>query len=280
MKNTNKAVFDSTTKLGLLEEKLARYLKDGLVIAFSGGVDSGFLLWAAQRVQQKYGGKLLAYTTKSASMPQHDIRDVNSFVECHNLDHIWKESKEIENPDYAKNDHLRCYYCKFEQFEIAKDVAAEKGCKWIAYGFNASDYGDTRPGHQAAKEHGILYPLATSEFTKEEIRSLLKEHDIELSDKPSSPCLSSRIMTGVEITPEKLSDIDDLENVVREAGVRIFRLRMHELQGEKLLRLEVHPSEMEKALQCKQDLVEVARTRGYRWVTMDLEGYKTGGGNL
>lgn len=268
------------TKLSELEETLADFLKDGLVIAFSGGVDSGFLLWTANRAQKKFGGQLLAYTTKSASMPRHDIEDVNRFIKQQNVEHIWKESKELENPEYKKNDHLRCYHCKYEQFELAKEVAGERGCNWIAYGFNASDYGDTRPGHEAAREHGVLYPLATSLFTKEEIRALLKENNLDLSDKPSSPCLSSRIMTGVEITKEKLSDIDYLENILRERGLRIFRLRMHELNGERMLRLEVEPSEVEMAISCRQKLVQEAQKKGYRWVTLDLQGYKTGGGNL
>lgn len=271
---------EETVKFDEFVGSLGQLVNDGLVVAFSGGVDSGFLLWAAKQAKEQYGGRYLAFTTRSASMPQHDIEDVNRFVAAHDVDHIWKESGEINQQEYRKNDQLRCYYCKYEQFDLAKEVADEYGYRWIAYGFNASDFGDTRPGHQAAKEHGILYPLASSNFTKAEIRSIMNEYDLELADKPSSPCLSSRIMTGVEISEKKLHDIDYLENILRNNGLRVFRLRLHEIQDEKMLRLEVDPAEMEKALECRQQLIEEASEKGYRWVTLDLQGYQTGGGNL
>ncbi len=194
--------------------------------------------------------------------------------------HIWKNSAEIENPEYLNNDSLRCYHCKTELFSIAKEVASENDCKRIAYGYSASDKTDIRPGHKAALENEILFPLAEYDFKKEEIRELMRFHGLELSDKPSSPCLSSRIMTGVRITKQELKDVDELENILRSGGLKIFRLRVHEIDGKYFLRLETVPAEMMLALQLKEELVKEAKARGYRWVTLDLEGYKTGGGTL
>ncbi len=257
---------------------LEKYVKEGLIVAFSGGVDSGFLLYTAEEAKQKFGGKVIALTTNSASMPKIDKQDADKFIHKLGTIHIWKESFEVNSEEYKKNDVLRCYYCKSELFRIAKDVAAENNCKWIAYGYNASDKTDLRPGHKAAIENNILYPLADYNFSKTEIRELMRRKNFELSDKPSSPCLSSRIMTNVNITREKLNDIDELENLLRSNGLKIFRLRHHELDSIKFLRLETAPDEMNLAFKLKDILVNEAKQRGYKWVTLDLEGYKQGGG--
>jgi pyridinium-3,5-biscarboxylic acid mononucleotide sulfurtransferase len=278
------AMNNLTQKYDALKGCLGKYTSEGLVVAFSGGVDSGFLLWAAEEARKKYGGNLIALTTDSESMPAHDKYDVDAFVTKTGVRHIWRNSSEVDNPDYIKNDSLRCYYCKTELFDIAKKVAAENNCGHIAYGYSASDKTDVRPGHKAALENDVVFPLATYDFTKEEIRELMRLYNLELSDKPSSPCLSSRIMRGVQITKQELKDIDVLENILREGGMKIFRLRMHEFpvpSGENrkhLLRLETSPEELALAIQLKGELVKAAKERGYDWVTLDLEGYKTGGG--
>jgi len=265
-------------KYNILERCLGDYTVEGLVIAFSGGVDSGFLVWAAEEARKKYGGNLIALTTESESMPSHDRQDVEKFVARIGLKHIWKKSSEVDNPEYLKNDSLRCYHCKTELFQIAKAVASENNCKRIAYGYSASDRTDIRPGHKAAIENEILFPLADFDFTKEEIRDLMRLHGLELSEKPSSPCLSSRIMKGVQITKQELKNVDDLENILRTGGLKIFRLRVHEMGEKYFLRLETAPEEMALALQLKDKLLGEARARGYQWVTLDLAGYKTGGG--
>ncbi len=185
-----------------------------------------------------------------------------------------------------KNDSLRCYHCKTELFGIAKKVAVENDCSWIAYGYNASDKLDVRPGHKAALENGVLSPLADHGFTKEEIRTLMQFHGLELFDKPSSPCLSSRIMRGVQITKQELRNVDELENILRDGGMKVFRLRVHEMpvasgrSGKYFLRLETAPEEMALALELKDKLVGEATARGYEWVTLDLAGYRTGGGTV
>lgn len=265
-------------KYNALKSCLGKYTEEGLVVAFSGGVDSGFLLWTAEEARKKHGGSLIALTTDSESMPSHDKEDVEKFIARVGVRHIWKKSAEVDNPEYIKNDSLRCYHCKTELFSIAKEIASENDCKRIAYGYSASDKADIRPGHKAAIENEILFPLAEYNFTKEEIRELMRLHGLELSEKPSSPCLSSRIMRGVQITKQELRDVDELENILRSGGLKIFRLRVHEMSGKYFLRLETAPEEMAMALQLKEKLVKEAKARGYGWVTLDLEGYKTGGG--
>lgn len=133
-------------KYGELKSCLGKYTAGGLVVAFSGGVDSGFLLWAAEQARREYGGKLVGLTTNSESMPAHDRHDVEKFVKATGVNHIWRNSMEVENPDYLRNDSMRCYYCKTELFTIAKEVALENNCLRIAYGYNASDKSDIRPG--------------------------------------------------------------------------------------------------------------------------------------
>ncbi len=267
-----------TQKYDSLRRSLSQYTAEGLVVAFSGGVDSGFLVWAAEEARREYGGKVVALTTNSESMPNHDRDDVRKFVERIGVRHVWIESSEVENAEYLKNDSLRCYHCKTELFRIAKRVASENGCRRIAYGYSVSDRSDIRPGHRAALENDILYPLAAYDFAKDEIRELMRLNGFELHDKPSSPCLSSRIMRGVQITKQELRNVDDLEDLLREGGMKVFRLRVHEMDGKHFLRLETAPDEMVLALKLKDKLAAEAKERGYVWVTLDLEGYRTGGG--
>jgi len=257
--NINFDMNELMKKYRALKDCLGKYTDEGLVVAFSGGVDSGFLLWTAEEARKQYGGNLIALTTNSASMPAHDKGDVEKFVRKTGVKHVWRDSSEVDNPDY---------------------VAAENDCKVIAYGYSASDKTDVRPGHKAALENDVVFPLAAYDFTKEEIRELMRLNGLELSDKPSSPCLSSRIMRGVQITKQELRDIDNLEDILRAGGMKIFRLRMHELNGKRFLRLETSPEEIPLAIQLKDGLVTAAKERGYEWVTLDLEGYKTGGGTV
>ncbi|MHB8336547.1 MAG: ATP-dependent sacrificial sulfur transferase LarE [Ignavibacteriaceae bacterium] len=269
-----------STKYNNLIKILGNYAKDGLIVTFSGGVDSGFLLYASKIAKKNYGGRLLAFTTYSESMPMNDSLDAKKFTATNNIEHIWQSSNEIDDENYVKNDGLRCYYCKTELFHLAKKVAEEKNYKWIAYGYNSTDTTDIRPGHKAAIENGILYPLAESNLSKDEIRTLMRENNLEFADKPASPCLSSRIMTNVRVTKEKLKDIDELENLLRLNGLTIFRLRLHEIESNKFLRLEVTQQEIELAFKIRGILIIEAKKKGYKWVTLDLEGYKLGGANL
>lgn len=265
-------------KYEALCDRLAGLLPDGLVVAFSGGVDSAFLLWAAESVRRKRGGRVLALTAVSASMAEVERVDARRFATALGVEHSWEQSLELAQPAYAANDGTRCYYCKSELFRIGHDVADKRGYRWLAYGYNASDRGDVRPGHKAALENDVLSPLADAGLTKDDIRVLMRANGLDLADKPASPCLSSRLMVGVTVTPEKLKDVEDMEQLLREKGLRVFRVRLHEDGAKKFLRLEIAADEMARALEAREALVTEGRRRGYQWVTLDLGGYRMGGG--
>jgi|CXWL01.1.fsa_nt_gi uncharacterized protein len=267
-------------KFLLLNDLLRPLLAEGLLVAFSGGVDSAFLTWAAERERRRSGGRLAALTALSESFSRTEKADAARFIEENCIEHHWVESKELLNPEYAVNDSNRCFHCKTELFTICHEAAKTHDLKWIAYGFNASDRGDFRPGHRAAVENSILSPLADTGLTKDDIRLLMRENGLEMADKPASPCLSSRLMTGVPITPQKLNDVEQIEAILRDGGLRVFRVRLHEEGKTRFLRLEVAPDEMNAALEFRDRVVAEALARGYKWVTLDLAGYKMGGGNL
>jgi len=268
------------TKLSNLIEELAGYLSDGLVVAFSGGVDSSFLLWAASESRKLTEGRLLAITTVSPSVPRKDVDDAVEFAARIGVDCELIESSEFGDDRYLRNDGLRCYYCKSELFEISDEIVRNRGFGHVAYGYTASDTGDYRPGHNAAREHGVLYPLADLDFSKDEIREHMRAQGFDMAEKPASPCLSSRVMTGVAITANMLGGIEELETLLRNGGLRVFRVRHHDDGENRFIRLEVAPEEMELAFNLKSEFVAEAKRRGYRWVTLDLEGYRTGGANL
>ena len=257
-----------------LRSALRDRLRDGLIIAYSGGVDSAFLLWAAEQERRETGGRLLAVTAVSASLAQVEREDAARFAAALGVEHRWEESGELANPEYARNDLSRCYHCKTELFRLSHSLAAQLGYGAIAYGYNASDRGDIRPGHQAATEHGIVAPLDEAQLTKDEIRALMRAFGLPLADKPASPCLSSRLMVGVEVTPQKLRDVEELEAVLRRPA-RVFRVRLHE-----------HPAE-NAAPRVAPEMpgvspsapIPAARAAWLCRVTLDLAGYRTGGGN-
>lgn len=270
---------DIDSKLEELFNRLGDYLESGLIIAFSGGVDSAFLIWAAHKaLENNPTGKVYALTTNSASMPKNDKEDAEKITRKFGITHIWRASNEMDNPVYTNNDEMRCYHCKTELFDIAKQEAARLNVKWIMYGYNASDIGDVRPGHKAAKENDVLYPLAEIGFTKDEIRHILKNEGIEIAEKAASPCLSSRISHGISVTSGKLGDIAAMENILHQQGIKICRVRINEAGKDLFLRIEVHPDEMQEILHIKKHLDNEGRRRGYKWVTLDLCGYRTGGG--
>lgn len=264
-------------KLESLLDALRAYLAQGAVVAFSGGVDSAFLLWAAARAGGS-GGRLVALTTVSASTPAPDLDDARAFAASLGVEHLLLESGELDREEYLRNDGDRCYHCKSDLFTLAGGVARERGLEWILYGYTASDRYDIRPGHRAAAEAGVKAPLADAELQKEEIRALMLEHGLALADKPSSPCLSSRIQTGVKVDRRKLEDVAALEAILRSGGVRSCRARICEAGEGLFVRIEVDPADMAAVLACRAALEREGKARGYRWVTLDLGGYRTGGG--
>ncbi|MCB0281785.1 MAG: ATP-dependent sacrificial sulfur transferase LarE [Calditrichae bacterium] len=266
------------SKLKKLKAFFIDKLREGMVITFSGGVDSTFLLWIALQTQKQSGGRFLALSTTSASMPDYDKTDANIFTSQHGIEHIWVNSNEIENPEYQQNDKMRCYHCKTELFSIARETADEKGMRWIVYGYNASDVGDIRPGHQAAIENDVLFPLSEFGLEKNEIRFVLAENGISVADKPASPCLSSRIAHGIQVTEGRLADIAAIEGIIRNEGLKVFRVRINKSESQYFLRIEIAENEMEKVLSMRQQIINEGKKRGYKWVTLDLAGYRTGGG--
>jgi uncharacterized protein len=271
---------EAREKLQRLLHTLEPLVGDGVLVAFSGGMDSAFLLWACSQAAERAGrGRVVALTTTSPSTPEEDRRDAEAFARDLGLPHLWRESREMELVEYVRNQGERCYHCKVELFRIAGDMVRDEGLKWVLYGYNESDRGDDRPGHRAAEEGGVLSPLADAGLSKGEIRFLMREAGLSLAEKPASPCLGSRIMTGIPITAERLSDVAVMEGILRDAGASIFRARVcRDQDGADFLRVEVAPDDFQRVLKCRTELQEAGRKRGYRWVTLDLGGYRTGGG--
>ena len=220
-------LFDSLRKL------------DSLLVALSGGADSAYLAWAAHRV---LGARALSITALSASFSRHDREQTERFVQMSGVRHEFIETREFENPLYVANNADRCYHCKDELFDRMEEFARTANFSSIAYGINADDTHDFRPGHRAAHEHRVLAPLLDAQLRKEEIRLLSRLAGLPTWDRPASACLSSRVPYGTAVTPELLEKIDRAEAVLRELGFRQFRVRVH---GE-LARIEIAPDELSR----------------------------------
>jgi pyridinium-3,5-biscarboxylic acid mononucleotide sulfurtransferase len=244
---------------------------DSLLVAFSGGADSAYLAWAAQAA---IGEKALAITALSASFSAHDRGQAEGFARATGIRHEFIETHEFENPLYLANNADRCYYCKDELFDRMEAIARERDFRAIAYGVNADDTHDFRPGHRAAHQHRILAPLLDAGLHKEEIRSLSRHVGLQTWDRPASACLSSRVPYGTSVTPELLGKIEQSEAVLRELGFRQFRVRAH---GE-LARIELAPEEFERGLSPEVARQIAARLKeiGFAFVALDLEGYRQG----
>src|SRR5580700_5686254 len=265
------ATFDSAAieKERLLLRALGAF--DSILIAFSGGADSAYLAWAAHSV---LGKRAQAITALSPSFSQHDRDHAADFVRTVGLQHEFIETLEFENPAYVANNADRCYHCKDELFDRMELLAQERGFRAIAYGINADDTRDFRPGHRAAHEHRILAPLLDAALSKPEIRILSRRAGLPTWDRPASACLSSRIPYGVAVTPELLAKIERAEAALRELAFRQFRVRAH---GE-LARIELAPDELSRGLQPEmaEKIARGVKAAGFTFVTMDLEGYRQG----
>ncbi len=245
-----------------------------LIVAYSGGVDSAFLAWAAH---QALGSQMLAVIADSASLARTHLEDALAFAREHKIPVEVVETQELENPAYVRNDAMRCFHCKDELFTVLERYREVRGFDAIAYGVNADDAGDFRPGQQAARQHGVLAPLLEAGLDKAEIRELARQAELRVWDKPASACLSSRMEYGRAVTSEALSVIERGEDALRAMGFRQFRVRHH---GE-IVRIEIAREELPRALTAEmaRDFTAVFKGLGFKFVTLDLEGFRSGSMN-
>ena len=244
---------------------------DSVIVAFSGGVDSAYLAWAATRI---LGPAAQCITAESPSYPDHHRQLALRIAREFGLRHEFVGTREMERAEYRANPVDRCYHCKHELYTVLSTVAVERGIPVIVDGSNADDRADYRPGRKAAREFGVRSPLDEADLTKDDIRALSKQAGLPTWDEPASACLSSRIPYHSEVTPEKLRTIEQAETVLREMGFRVCRVRHHDT----VARLEIGRDEMARALEpdVRERIVGELRALGYQHVTIDLQGYRMG----
>jgi pyridinium-3,5-biscarboxylic acid mononucleotide sulfurtransferase len=245
-----------------------------VVVAFSGGVDSTFLGRAAR---EAVGAAAVLVTADSETYPASELEETRRLAAFLGMRHEVVKTRELDNPEYAKNAPNRCYFCKEELFNRLEPLAAAAGGAQLIYGANMDDLGDHRPGMDAARAKGVRAPMIEAELWKEEIRTLSRELGLPTWDKPSFACLSSRFQYGDRITAEKLRQIDAAEAFVKSLGFRQFRVRHHD----RLARIELPPEDLGRLWENGRREAIVARFRelGYLYVTVDLQGFRSGSAN-
>jgi uncharacterized protein len=245
--------------------------KGSAVVAFSGGVDSALLLRVAV---EALDGRVLAVTGRSPAVPDSELAEARRLAEEMGARHRFLDTEELSEPGYVANASDRCYHCKTELYGKLEEVRREEGLGAVLDGMNADDLLDHRPGQRAGEEQGVLSPLAEVRLTKLEIREASRRYGLDTADKPALACLASRLPYGTQVTPEVLAQVATAEDRVRSLGFRQFRVRHH---GD-VARLEVDPVELERVLdpECRRAVVEGLKEAGYRYVALDLEGYRTG----
>ncbi len=278
-------VFDDLADRQTTQAKL-RFLYDILdelgsaVVAYSGGVDSAFMLYAAH---ERLGQRAVGLTVVSPSLAQTELEDARSIAALIGAIHVLVEGHETEDPRYLENSPSRCYYCKTETYDLAADYAAREGIKVIVDGTNADDTGDHRPGRQAAREHGVRSPLLEAGLSKAEIRALSKQAGLPSWDKPALACLASRLPYGTPISVRALSQVEKAEAVVRALGIHQLRVRHHpaghEGRGGDLAHIEVEPGDFQVLLDRRDEVLTALKALGYTYVTLDLLGFRSGSMN-
>jgi pyridinium-3,5-biscarboxylic acid mononucleotide sulfurtransferase len=269
IRRTEGAALSAEEKQHLLLARLAEI--PSLIVALSGGADSAYLAWAAH---EALGARALSVTALSPSYSAHDRTIVEEFVSKLGVRHEFIETHEMDNPAYRANAADRCYFCKDELFSALDELAHGRGFAAVAYGVNADDTLDFRPGHRAATEHQVLAPLLDARLTKTEIRLLSQRAGLPTWDRPASACLASRLPYGTEVTSERLGLVERGEAALRELGFRQFRVRLHD----RLARVEISPEEMPRALapEMAAAMADRLKAAGFTYVALDLEGYRQG----
>lgn len=244
------------------------------LVAYSGGVDSAYLAYVAHRV---LGENALAVIADSPSLARTQLADAISFAGEEGFALEIVSTAELARPDYVRNDGARCFHCKDELFTVMEELRCRRGFETIAYGVNADDQGDFRPGQAAARNHHVATPLLDAGLSKQDIRSLAQAAGLRIWDKPASACLSSRIEYGRAVTVEALRTVEQGEEILRALGFRQFRVRHH---GE-MVRIEIAPEELTRALTAEMaaEFTRAFKGLGYSFVTLDLEGFRSGSMN-
>src|SRR3954471_1625704 len=259
-------------KQHLLEDSL-RSLGRTLV-AYSGGVDSAYLAWVANKV---LGKDMLAVIADSPSLARTQLQDALAFAQEHGIPTEVVQTSEMERAEYVRNDRQRCFHCKDELFQVMEGFAEKRGFQSIAYGVNVDDQSDFRPGQAAARQHQVAAPLLQVGLTKADIRELARTADLRVWEKPASACLSSRIEYGRPVTREALLQVEQGEDSLRALGFEQFRVRHHG----NLVRIEIAREEMPRALQpwMADEFMKTFKTLGFTYVTLGLEGFRSGSMN-
>jgi len=267
---TNSVILDE--KAERLREILAGRAR--LIVAYSGGVDSAFLAWIAHEV---LGERMVAVIADSASLARTHLEDALAFARESGIPVEVVATEELGNPDYVRNDATRCFHCKDELFTVLERYREARGFDAIAYGVNADDAGDFRPGQEAARQHQVSAPLLEAGLNKAEIRELALRAELRVWDKPASACLASRVEYGRTVTPEVLSVIERGEDALRALGFRQTRVRHH---GE-IVRIEIAREELPRALTADmaREFTSIFKKLGFKFVTLDLEGFRSGSMN-
>jgi len=262
--------------LSAKRNRLAQHLRElsPLLVAYSGGVDSAYLAWEAHRV---LGDQMLAVIADSPSLARVHLQDAIAFAEEHAIPLHVISTAEMENPDYVRNDGQRCFHCKDELFTEMELCRDERRFRAVAYGVNVDDQGDYRPGQNAARAHKVAAPLLEAGLTKTDIRQLSFEAGLRVWDKPASACLSSRIEYGRPVSREALAQVESGEDALRQLGFRQFRVRHH---GQ-IARIEIAAEELPRAMtrEMSREFVRVFKALGFQYVTLDLEGFRSGSMN-
>ncbi len=244
------------------------------LVAYSGGVDSAFLAWAAY---QALGNKMLAVIADSPSLARAQLADATAFAAEQGIPLEIILTDELDRPEYARNDASRCFHCKDELFTVMEEFRSLRGFNAIAYGVNLDDQGDFRPGQKAADQHHVAAPLRQAGLTKQDIRELSRAAGLRVWDKPASACLSSRIEYGREVTREALSVVEQGEDALHALGFRQVRVRHH---GD-IVRIEIAREELSRALtpEMAAEFTRIFKPLGFKFVTLDLEGFRSGSMN-